>query len=134
MTCFRPCIDLHEGKVKQIVGGSLQEDGQGLQTNFESDQPAQYYAEQYCRDTLRGGHVIQLGPNNEGPAREALGAYPQGLQVGGGIHAENAAEWLEAGASVIGGCCEVGPDHIKALSTLLQSRGHEQLAWGDLAA
>lgn len=113
MTRFRPCIDLHEGKVKQIVGGSLQEDGQGLQTNFESDQPAQYYAEQYCRDALRGGHVIQLGPNNEGPAREALSAYPQGLQVGGGIHAENAAEWLEAGAS-----------HVIVTSWLFDGDGH----------
>lgn len=96
---FRPCIDLHEGRVKQIVGASLGADGEAGKTNFVSEHPAEYYAELYRRDGLRGGHVILLGPGNEPPARRALAAYPGGLQVGGGIDAANATHWLEAGAS-----------------------------------
>ena len=99
MTKFRPCIDLHNGCVKQIVGGSLNKDDLGLKTNFESDQPATYYAEIYREDNLQGGHVIKLGAGNDAAARQALAAYPDGLQVGGGINPENAAEWLCAGAS-----------------------------------
>jgi phosphoribosylformimino-5-aminoimidazole carboxamide ribotide isomerase len=99
MTKFRPCIDLHAGRVKQIVGGSLSDDTDELETNFVSDQPAAHYARIYARDALSGGHVIQLGPGNEAAAREALAAYPEGLQVGGGINLANAAQWLEAGAS-----------------------------------
>ena len=96
---FRPCIDLHEGKVKQIVGGSLTGRPADLQTNFVSERPSRWFAELYRRDGLRGGHVIMLGPRNEVEARAALAAYPGGLQVGGGIHLENAAKWIEAGAS-----------------------------------
>ena len=96
---FRPCIDLHEGKVKQIVGGTLSDASTGLLTNFVSDRSAAWFAELYRRDELLGGHVIMLGPGNESAAREALAAWPGGLQIGGGIHAENAAKWLEAGAS-----------------------------------
>jgi phosphoribosylformimino-5-aminoimidazole carboxamide ribotide isomerase len=94
---FRPCIDLHEGKVKQIVGGTLGD--AGLKTHFVADHPAAYYARMYRRDSLTGGHVIMLGPGNESAAREALAAFPGGLQVGGGITADNAAAWLENGAS-----------------------------------
>jgi phosphoribosylformimino-5-aminoimidazole carboxamide ribotide isomerase len=84
--------------VKQIVGGSLT-DGQEPETNFVSDRSPAWYAELYRGDNLTGGHVIKLGPGNEDAAREALDAWRGGLQVGGGITAENAAEWLEAGAS-----------------------------------
>jgi phosphoribosylformimino-5-aminoimidazole carboxamide ribotide isomerase len=94
---FRPCIDLHEGKVKQIVGGTLGDSG--LRTNFVSDLPAAWFAELYKRDGLTGGHVIMLGPGNEASARAALAAFPDGLQIGGGINAQNAREWLDAGAS-----------------------------------
>ena len=99
MTRFRPCIDLHEGRVKQIVGGTLSDDGAGLRTNFVSEHPPSWFAALYNRDALTGGHVIKLGPGNDSAAREALAAWPGGLQIGGGISAENAAEWLEAGAS-----------------------------------
>lgn len=99
MTLFRPCIDLHEGRVKQIVGASLKDDGAGLQTNFESDRSAAYYADLYRHDDLSGGHIIKLGPGNDEAAREALAAYPEGLQIGGGIHHANAQEWIAAGAS-----------------------------------
>lgn len=85
--------------MKQIVGGTLTDDGAGLKTNFESERPAEWYAALYRRDGLEGGHVIMLGPGNEAAARAALAAYPGGLQVGGGIRADNAREWLEAGAS-----------------------------------
>jgi len=94
---FRPCIDLHEGKVKQIVGGTLG-DG-GLRTNFVSTRPAAWFAELYKRDGLKGGHVIMLGAGNDAEARAALGAFPGGLHVGGGVNTQNARGWLEAGAS-----------------------------------
>ena len=96
---FRPCIDLHDGKVKQIVGGTLAANPQELRTHFVSERPAAWYAELYKRDALRGGHVIMLGPGNESQARAALQAYPGGLQIGGGVTAENARGWLDVGAS-----------------------------------
>jgi phosphoribosylformimino-5-aminoimidazole carboxamide ribotide isomerase len=95
---FRPCIDLHEGKVKQIVGGTLGA-SENLRTNFVSEKPAAWFAELYQRDGLAGGHVVMLGPGNESEARRALAAFPGGLQIGGGISAGNARDWLDAGAS-----------------------------------
>jgi phosphoribosylformimino-5-aminoimidazole carboxamide ribotide isomerase len=95
---FRPCIDLHEGKVKQIVGSTLGAVA-GVNTNFVSERPASWYAELYQRDGLKGGHVIMLGAGNEEEARAALQAYPGGLHVGGGITGENARAWLDTGAS-----------------------------------
>lgn len=97
MTQFRPCIDLHQGKVKQIIGGSLSD--QGADTNFISDFDANYYAALYRQHQLQGGHVIALGPGNQEAALSALAAWPQGLQFGGGVNAENAADYLNAGAS-----------------------------------
>jgi phosphoribosylformimino-5-aminoimidazole carboxamide ribotide isomerase len=79
---FRPCIDLHEGRVKQIVGGSIDDARpDALRTNFVSDKPPAWYAELYRRDNLRGGHVIKLGQGNDDAAREALAAWPGGLQI-----------------------------------------------------
>src|SRR5437867_2892369 len=98
---FRPCIDLHEGKVKQIVGGTLAEERGGLRTNFVSERSAAWFAELYKRDGLAGGHVILLGPGNEAEARSALAAYPGGLQLGGGVQLANCRAWLEAGASQV---------------------------------
>ncbi len=95
---FRPCIDLHEGKVKQIVGGTLTSEVPP-ETNFVSKRPARYYAELYRQDDLRGGHVILLGPGNELAGREALAAWPGGLQLGGGVTDITARSWLDAGAS-----------------------------------
>jgi len=99
MTRFRPCIDLHEGKVKQIVGSTLSDAGAAPRENFVSDRSAGWFAEQYRKDGLKGGHVIMLGTGNEAAAHEALAAFPGGMHVGGGIKAENARTWLEAGAS-----------------------------------
>ncbi|CAH2059110.1 unnamed protein product [Thlaspi arvense] len=101
---FRPCIDIHKGKVKQIVGSTLsdlKEDGSVLVTNFESDKSAEEYAKMYKEDGLTGGHVIMLGadPLSQAAAIGALHAYLGGLQVGGGINSENCLSYIEEGAS-----------------------------------
>lgn len=98
MTLFRPCIDIHQGKVKQIVGGTLS-DAETPLTHFTSEKSPDYYANLYKQDKLRGGHVIMLGKGNAEAAKKALAAYPGGLQVGGGICPDNAQEFLSAGAS-----------------------------------
>lgn len=99
MTAFRPCIDLHQGQVKQIVGGTLTDSGQGLRTNFVSDKDSRWFADLYRADGLKGGHVIMLGPGNEAAARAALQAFPGGLQIGGGLDDIHAPAWIDAGAS-----------------------------------
>jgi phosphoribosylformimino-5-aminoimidazole carboxamide ribotide isomerase len=98
---FRPCIDLREGRVVQIVGGTLsdQPDADTTVTNFSSDKPAEWFAAKYRSDNLTGGHIIKLGPGNDEAALSALSAWPGGMQVGGGINDTNAVEWLDAGAS-----------------------------------
>ena len=105
---FRPCIDIHNGKVKQIVGGSLKDLGDQAQENFVSGQDAAFYARLYQKNNLKGGHIILLNasdsPYYEATKRQALSAlraYPGGLQVGGGITADNASEYLEAGAAAV---------------------------------
>lgn len=99
---FRPCIDLHNGKVKQIVGSSLSDsDKDSVVTNFEAEYPSEYYSEMYKEDGLTGGHVIKLGPGNDEAAAQALKVYPGGLQIGGGITPENARQWLDYGASQV---------------------------------
>ncbi|KLO19944.1 Phosphoribosylformimino-5-aminoimidazole carboxamide ribotide isomerase [Schizopora paradoxa] len=98
---FRPCIDLHDGKVKQIVGGTLTDDVQSLQTNFVASETPAHFAKLYKEYNLTGGHVIKLGSGNDEAAREALSAWPGGLQIGGGIDESNAKQWLDAGASKV---------------------------------
>lgn len=103
---FRPCIDIHNGKIKQIVGGSLEDKGDNAKENFVSKRDGAYYASLYKSDNLKGGHVIMLNPidskyyeSNYKQAKHALEAYPGGLQIGGGINNENAKEFLNLGAS-----------------------------------
>ena len=97
---FRPCIDLHDGRVKQIVGSTLTDcHSANLQTNFSSEFPPSHYGRMYRQDNLVGGHVIMLGPGNGKAAVDALASWPGGMQIGGGITADNAARWLELGAS-----------------------------------
>ena len=103
---FRPCIDIHNGKVKQIVGGILKDEGNMAQTNFASDLNAAFYAKMYREDGLKGGHIILLNSREseyyeqtKQQAKDALRVYPGGLQVGGGITEENAYEYIECGAS-----------------------------------
>jgi phosphoribosylformimino-5-aminoimidazole carboxamide ribotide isomerase len=112
MTKFRPCIDLHEGKVKQIVGGTLSDRGERPTENFVASTSADWFATKYAADELDGGHVIKLGPGNDAAAKAALSAYPEGMQLGGGVNAENAAVWLDAGAS-----------HVIVTSWLFNSEG-----------
>ncbi len=103
---FRPCIDIHNGKVKQIVGASLRDRGDYAEENFVSGQDAGFYAGLYRKDGLTGGHIILLNPvsspyyaQTKEQARQALAAWPGGLQVGGGITPDNAEEFLDWGAS-----------------------------------
>ncbi len=101
MTRFRPCIDLHSGQVKQIVGGTLTTTTSDLETNYVSKLPSSHFAKIYKDNDLKGAHVIMLGPGNEEAARSALAEWEGGLQVGGGITAENAAQWVEWGAEKV---------------------------------
>ena len=103
---FRPCIDIHNGKVKQIVGGSLRDEGDQAKENFVATQDAAFYAEYYKKDGIRGGHIILLNPKDSAyyeatkkQAELALHAYPGALQIGGGINDTNAAYFLAQGAS-----------------------------------
>ncbi len=99
---FRPCIDLHKGKVKQIIGSTLSDrDNASPTVNFASPHPPSHYASMYRQDGLEGGHVIMLGPGSEPAAQEALQTWPGGLQIGGGINNDNACKWLDYGASHI---------------------------------
>jgi phosphoribosylformimino-5-aminoimidazole carboxamide ribotide isomerase len=125
---FRPCIDLHEGKVKQIVGGTL--GGEGLRTNFVSEKSAATFARLYRQDGLVGGHIIQLGPGNETAARSALAAFPGGMHLGGGVNARNARDWLDAGAShviVTSWVFREGRVDWKRLEELVKTIGRERL-------
>lgn len=103
---FRPCIDIHNGKVKQIVGGSLADNGNTAKENFVSEKGGEFYARLYRERGIKGGHIILLNAANseyyeadKSQAFAALAEYPNGLQLGGGITAENAAEFLDMGAS-----------------------------------
>ncbi len=103
---FRPCIDIHNGKVKQIVGGSLKDENTEALENYVSGQDAAFFASMYKEDGLCGGHIIMLNPTgtaeyeaDRSQALAALAAFPGGMQIGGGITADNAAEFIEAGAS-----------------------------------
>lgn len=134
---FRPCIDIHNGKVKQIVGGSLKDEGNQAITNFASEYDAAFYAEKYKRDGLFGGHVILLNaPSSDyyeatkKQALLALAGYPGGLQIGGGITAENASEYIEAGAShviVTSYVFQNGEIHWENLKRLVDAVGKEHL-------
>jgi len=134
---FRPCIDIHNGKVKQIVGGSLADLNDSAQENFVSEQDAAFFAKLYQKAGLKGGHIILLNSVNsefyaqtKAQAISALQAYPGGMQVGGGITAENAAEYLNAGAShviVTSYVFHDGKIDYKRLKKLVKSVGREHL-------
>lgn len=103
---FRPCIDIHNGKVKQLVGGSLRDQNDSAKENFVSERDAGYFASLYQKDKLKGGHIIILNSKDSdyyeqtrAQALKALKAYPSGMQIGGGVTADNAKEYIDAGAS-----------------------------------
>jgi phosphoribosylformimino-5-aminoimidazole carboxamide ribotide isomerase len=127
---FRPCIDLRGGKVVQIVGGSLRDDGAGVVTNHESDRSPADFARLYREDGLTGGHVIALGPGNHEAALSALRSWPGGLQMGGGVTPENAPGYLDAGAShviVTSYVFREGRVDEDRLNALLKAVGRERL-------
>lgn len=145
---FRPCIDIHQGVVKQIVGGSLRDEDRfeqkeralhasgldpstsSLQTNFTSTLRPGHYASLYRKHKLTGAHVIKLGPGNDDAATEAIQAWPDGLQIGGGITSENAKRWIEIGAkkvivtSYLFPHCKFSLERLKGLEELV---GKERL-------
>lgn len=134
---FRPCIDIHNGKVKQIIGGTLKDQGDMAAENFVSEQDAPFYAKLYQAYGIRGGHIILLNgkdsPHYEATKLQALAAlqvYPGGMQVGGGITAENAHEFLRAGASHVivtsYGFRDGKVDYVR-LEKLVQAVGKEHL-------
>ena len=103
---FRPCIDIHNGKVKQIVGGTLADKGDYARENYVSEADAAYFSDLYYNLGILGGHVIMLNSSaspyyddTKKQAVSALSRHPGLLQIGGGINADNAAEFIEAGAS-----------------------------------
>ena len=134
---FRPCIDIHNGKVKQIVGGSLKDQGNQAKENFVSEQDGAFYANMYRKDRLKGGHIILLNPVGSEyyeadveQAKLALSVYPGGLQVGGGITDANAAYFLEQGAShvvVTSFVFKDGKINYKNLESLVKEVGREHL-------
>lgn len=134
---FRPCIDIHNGKVKQIVGGSLRDDGNTAEENFVSDMDAADFARLYRERGLKGGHVILLNAVDSEyykadlkQAEAALAAYPGGLQVGGGITCDNAMSFLDAGAShviVTSYVFSDGEIHMNRLEKLSRLVGRERL-------
>lgn len=132
---FRPCIDLHGGKVKQLVGGSLTD--RQAKENFVSEQDAAFYARLYQKDGIRGGHIILLDAAGTAQYEQdrrqaflALGAYPGGLQVGGGMTPERAPRFIEAGAShviVTSYVFKDGMIHFDRLKKMVQAVGRERL-------
>ena len=134
---FRPCIDIHNGKVKQIVGSSLQDADDTAKENFVAGQDAAFYANLYKQKKIKNGHVILLNhPGSEyyeatkAQALSALSAYPKGLQAGGGITAENAVSYLDAGAShviVTSYVFQNGRINYENLNKLVQETGKENL-------
>ncbi len=134
---FRPCIDIHNGKVKQIVGGSLLDAGNHAQENFVATQDAAFYARLYRESNLKGGHIILLNKagtpfyeEDVAQAKLALSEYPKGLQIGGGITADNAGQFLDMGASHVIVTSYVFRDGVvdyDRLKALVQAVGKEHI-------
>jgi phosphoribosylformimino-5-aminoimidazole carboxamide ribotide isomerase len=101
MTKFRGCIDIHSGQVKQIVGGTLSDNDSTLKTNFTSTLPSSHFSRLYRENSVTGCHVIKLGPGCDEAAEEALKAWENGLQIGGGINDKNAKHWIDMGAEKV---------------------------------
>ncbi len=134
---FRPCIDIHNGKVKQIVGGSLSDKNSNAVENFVSEQDAGFYAALYKKDNLKGGHIILLNPAGTdyyrqdcSQAEKALKEFPGGFQIGGGITEENALSFIEKGAShviVTSYVFKDGKIHCDNLEKLVKAVGKDRL-------
>ncbi|KKY21082.1 putative phosphoribosylformimino-5-aminoimidazole carboxamide ribotide isomerase [Phaeomoniella chlamydospora] len=129
MTKFRPCIDLHAGHVKQIVGGTLSNVSKNLKTNYVSEHPASFYSDLYRQNDLLGAHVIMLGPGNEDAAKQAIEAWPGRLQLGGGVSDTNAQKWIDAGAEKVIITSFLFPNGVlsrERLESVLANLGHDK--------
>lgn len=134
---FRPCIDIHNGKVKQIVGSSITDSKDNVTENYISEYDSRYYAAMYKRDGLKGGHVILLNARDSeqydatlNQALMALNEYPGGLQLGGGVNEKNAEFFLEKGAShviVTSYVFSDGKINYKNLETISKITGKDKL-------
>lgn len=134
---FCPCIDIHNGKVKQIVGASLKDQGDYAEENYVAAEDAAYFAKLYQKNGIRRGHIILLNPKHseyyeatKKQALSALRAYPGGMQAGGGMTPENAGEFLDAGAShviVTSYVFSNGSVNYENLSRLRKTVGKEHL-------
>lgn len=134
---FRPCIDIHNGQVKQIVGGTLTDEKDQAKENFVAARDADYYAKLYQEKGIKGGHIILLNPvtsqyyeATRQQAVKALHAYPGGMQIGGGINDTNAKDYLDAGAShviVTSYVFQNGRIHMENLKKLYDVVGKEHL-------
>ena len=135
---FRPCIDIHQGRVKQIVGGTLKDSADGKadsetpETNFETETSSAEFARMYQRDGIFGGHVIMLSRDDgtTQAAMDAVSAFPGGLQVGGGVTAETAMPLIDAGASHVIVTSYVFRDGIvdqERLDAIVKAVGKERL-------
>ena len=135
---FRPCIDIHQGRVKQIVGGTLKDSADGKadsetpETNFETETSSAEFARMYRRDGIFGGHVIMLSRDDgtTQAAMDAVSAFPGGLQVGGGVTAETAMPLIDAGASHVIVTSYVFRDGIvdqERLDAIVKAVGKERL-------
>ena len=134
---FRPCIDIHDGKVKQIIGGTLTEGTSEVTENYVSENDGAHFARLYRDRGLKGGHVIVLNnpaqPSYEASVEQAVGAlreYPGGLQIGGGVNPDNAGRYLEAGASHVIVTSYVFRDGLidrDALNRMIRTVGRERL-------
>lgn len=132
---FRPCIDIHNGSVKQIVGSSLQ--GDSAKENFVSNVGADFYAKLYKKYSLKGGHIILLNASDSSyyeqdkqEAKKALTEYPDALQIGGGVNADNASWFIENGAShvvVTSYVFKNGRVDFNNLTSLVNAVGKEKL-------
>ena len=135
---IRPCIDIHNGSVKQIVGSTLKDQGAAVSVNFVADRDASYFASLYKEKGLGGGHIILLNSQLEKEAyaadvrqaRGALAAFPGGMQVGGGISPETAEAWLLSGAShviVTSYVFREGQLHMGRLDEMVRAAGKDRL-------
>ena len=134
---FRPCIDIHNGKVKQIVGGSLLDEGNQAKENFVSEQDAGFFARLYKEQGLYGGHAIILNKADSeyyeadlAQAKKAFEAFPEGLMIGGGVNDLNAKHFIELGASHIIVTSYVFVDgriHYDRIDKLVKAVGKEKL-------
>ncbi|KAK9480060.1 hypothetical protein V1514DRAFT_277036 [Lipomyces japonicus] len=133
MTRFKGCIDIHAGQVKQIVGGTLSDNdvsGTELKTNFVASLPSDHFARLYQHNQVTGTHVIKLGPGCDEAAINALSTWKNGLQIGGGITAENAKNWIDNGAQKVIVTSYLFPDakfSLKRLQDLVGRVGKDRL-------